>query len=42
MNFDLTIDNYNINELRDMFELPENYDKNMIDAKESKILDNII
>jgi len=42
MNFDLTIDNYNINELRDMFELPENYDKNMIDNKESKILDNII
>jgi len=42
MNFDLTIDNYNINELRDMFELPENYDKNMIDAKESKIIDNII
>lgn len=42
MNFDLTIDNYNINELRDMFELPENYDKNMIDAKESKLLGNII
>jgi len=42
MNFDLTIDNYNINELRDMFELPENYDKNMIDNKESKILDDII
>jgi len=42
MNFDLTIDNYNINELRDMFELPENYDKNMIDNKESKIIDNII
>ena len=42
MNFDLTIDNYNINELREMFELPENYDKNMIDSKESKMLDNII
>jgi hypothetical protein len=42
MNFDLTIDNYNINELREMFELPENYDKNMIDSKESKLLDNII
>ena len=42
MNFDLTIDNYNINELRDMFELPENYDKNMIDNKESKIIDNVI
>jgi len=42
MNFDLTINNYNINELRDMFELPENYDKNMIDNKESKIIDNVI
>jgi hypothetical protein len=42
MNFDLTIDNYNINELRDMFELPEKYDKNMIDKKETKIIDNVI
>jgi hypothetical protein len=42
MNFDLTINNYNINELRDMFELPEKYDKNMIDVKETKIIDNII
>jgi hypothetical protein len=42
MNFDLAINNYNINELRDMFELPEKYDKNMIDMKETKIIDNII
>jgi hypothetical protein len=42
MNFDLTIDNYNINELRDMFELPEKYDKNMIDNKQTKLIDNII
>jgi len=42
MNFDLNINNYNINELRDMFDLPENYNKNMIDNKESKVIDNII
>ena len=42
MNFDLNINNYNINELRDMFELPENYNKNMIDDKETKVIDNII
>jgi hypothetical protein len=42
MNFDLTISNYNINELREMFGLPEKYDKNTIDMKESKIIENII
>lgn len=42
MNFDLTLSNYNINELREMFDLPENYDKNMIDNNESKIIENII
>ena len=42
MNFDLNINNYKINELRDMFDLPENYNKNMIDSKESKVIDNII
>jgi len=42
MNFDLTISNYNTNELRDMFELPESYDRNMIDNKEIKIVENII
>jgi hypothetical protein len=42
MNFDLNINNYNINDLRDMFDLPENYNKNMIDNKESKVIDNII
>jgi hypothetical protein len=42
MNFDLTIDNYNINELREMFGLPENYDKKTIDDKETKIIENII
>ena len=42
MNFDLTVSNYNTNELREMFGLPEKYDKNMIDNKESKIIENII
>jgi hypothetical protein len=42
MNFDLTVSNYNINELREMFGLPEKYDKNTIDMKESKIIENII
>jgi len=42
MNFDLNIDNYTINELRDMFGLPEKYSRNMIDTKESKLVDNII
>jgi len=42
MNFDLNINNYKIDELRDMFELPENYDKNIIDNKESKLIENII
>ena len=42
MNFDLNINNYNINELRDMFDLPEKFNKNMIEIKESKVIDNII
>jgi len=42
MNFDLNIENYNKNELRDMFELPENYDKYMLEKKESKLVETII
>jgi len=42
MNFDLNINNYNIDELIDMFELPENFDNNIIDIKESRLKDNII
>jgi len=41
MNFDLNIENYNKNELREMFELPENYDTNMSDIKGDKLIDNI-
>ena len=42
MSFDLNIDNYTISELIQMFELPENFDKNIIEIKESKLRDNII
>jgi len=42
MNFDLNINNYNVNELRDMFDLPERYDESMINNKGSKIIENIM
>jgi len=35
MNFDLNVDNYSIDELREMFELPDEYDSNLLDSKES-------
>ena len=41
MSFDLNIGNYTIQELADMFELPSNYDKDIIDVKESKLKDSI-
>lgn len=41
MSFDLNIGNYTIQELADMFELTPNYDKDMIDLKESKLKDSI-
>ena len=42
MNFDLNIDNYTPNELLDMFELPSNFDKNILDIKETKMRENIL
>jgi hypothetical protein len=42
MNFDLNIDNYNTNELIEMFELPDNFDKNILDIKEAKLKESII
>jgi len=42
MNFDLNINNYSRDELIDMFELPSNFDKNIVEIKESKLRDNII
>jgi hypothetical protein len=42
MNFDLNIDNYTKDELINMFELPLNFDKNILEIKESKLRDSII
>jgi len=42
MNFDLNIENYTKKELIEMFELPTNFDKNMVEIKETKLRDNII
>jgi hypothetical protein len=42
MNFDLNIENYSRDELREMFDIPINYDKNIIEMKEAKLRDSII
>jgi len=42
MNFDLNIQNYKLNELIDMFDLPSNYDKNIIEIKETNLRNYII
>lgn len=42
MNFDLNINNYSKSELVDMFELPKIYDRNLIEIKETQLIDNII
>ena len=42
MNFDLNINNYTKGELIEMFELPQNYDKNILEIKETKLRDSII
>ena len=42
MNFDLTIENYTTNELIEMFDLPLNYDKNILETKEIKLKNSII
>ena len=42
MNFDLDINNYKPEELREMFDLPPNYDKNIIEIKEANLKDNIV
>jgi len=41
MSFDLNIGNYTIKELSDMFDLPPDYDNDMVDAKETKLKDSI-
>jgi hypothetical protein len=42
MNFDLNIDNYTRDELIQMFELPPNFDKNIVEIKEVKLRDSIM
>jgi hypothetical protein len=42
MNFDLNINNYTRDELINMFELPLNFDKNILEIKESKMRDSIM
>lgn len=42
MNFDLNIDNYKVGELIEMFELPSNFDRNIVEIKEARLRDNII
>jgi hypothetical protein len=42
MNFDLNIDNYTISELIEMFDLPSNYDNNILEINEAKLRENII
>jgi hypothetical protein len=42
MNFDLNIENYNKDELIEMFELPPNFDRNIVEIKEARLKDSII
>ena len=42
MNFDLDIKNYKPKELMEMFELPNNYDQNILTINETKLKDSII
>jgi hypothetical protein len=42
MNFDLNIENYNRDELIEMFELPSNFDRNIVEIKEAKLKESII
>jgi hypothetical protein len=41
MNFDLNIENYNRDELIDMFQLPTNFDRNIVEIQETKLRDSI-
>ena len=42
MSFDLNIENYTREELTEMFELPTNFDKNILEIKETKLKDSIL
>jgi len=41
MNFDLNIENYATEELIQMFELPTNFDENIVNIKDTKLRENI-
>lgn len=41
MSFDLNINNYSREELISMFELPNNFDKNIVDIKETRLVESI-
>ena len=41
MNFDLNIENYTRGELIEMFELPTDFDRGIVDIKESKLRETI-
>jgi len=40
--FDLNIKNYSVDELKDMFDLPPNYDENIVEIQSTKLRDNIL
>jgi len=42
MNFDLNINNYNMEEFIQMFELPPQFDRNMVEIKEAKLRESIL
>ena len=42
MSFDLKIENYSKDELIEMFELPHNYDKNIVETKENYLRNSIL
>jgi hypothetical protein len=42
MSFDLNLDNYTKKELAEMFDLPSNYDRNILDMKETKLRESIV
>ena len=42
MNFDLNINNYKKNELTEMFDLPPNYGRDLVDIKETKLRESIL
>jgi hypothetical protein len=42
MNFDLQVENYSRNELIEMFELPNDFDKNIVEVKENYLKNSIL